>query len=109
MSAPSICSRCSAPTDTVKDDDYGQVSVCCGWPLLPVGWTPPALGWEKRPIGEHWINARYPSATVSSVTHHLVGGARKSGYVATVNFAELGVFHTRELAQRAVEAHLGDA
>jgi hypothetical protein len=35
-------------------------------------------------------------------------GARFSGYVAVVNFAELGTFATRELAQKAVEAHLGD-
>lgn len=35
------CSRCSENTSSVPDDDYGHVSVCCGWPLLPDDWEPP--------------------------------------------------------------------
>lgn len=53
MSAPQvvagICSRCSEPCDTVKDDDYGYVSLCCGWPLLPAGWIPPTTRKDVTP------------------------------------------------------------
>lgn len=64
-------------------------------------------GWAMRSVGCYWTHPEYPSAVVSTRVQHLPGGKQQSGYVATVNFAELGLFATRELAQRAVEAYLG--
>lgn len=66
-----------------------------------------AKGWQEQGVGCYWINPQYPSAVVSTSVRYLPGGVRQSGYVARVNFAELGLFATRELAQRAVEAYLG--
>lgn len=64
-------------------------------------------GWAMRSVGCYWTHPAYPSAVVATSTRYAPGGVRQSGYVATVNFAELGLFATRELAQRAVEAYLG--
>jgi hypothetical protein len=66
----------------------------------------PVSGWEMRSVGCHWTHPKYPSAVVSSVIKRGQDGAQFSGYVAVVNFAEIGTFHTRELAQQAIAAHL---
>ena len=64
-------------------------------------------GWAMRSVGCHWTHPRFPSAVVSTTNRPMPDGSRFSGYVAVVNFAEIGTFHTRQLAQRAVEVHLG--
>jgi len=64
--------------------------------------------WIAARVGCHWTHPKYPSAVVSSVVKRAADGAQFSGYVAVVNFAELGTFATRDLAQKAVAAHLGD-
>lgn len=69
-----------------------------------------APAWVKLSVGCHWINPAYPQAVVSTFVRH---GARKpgemrSGYQAVVNFSVLAECDTRELAQRAVEAYLGE-
>jgi len=71
--------------------------------------VPPCLAtmWTPAKIGCHWTHPKYPSAIVSSIVKRDQDGAQFSGYVAVVNFAEIGTFHTRQLAQRAVEVHLG--
>jgi len=76
-------------------------------------YTPDATGnselaeWMPAKVGCHWTHPKYPSAIVSSIVKRSQDGAQFSGYVAVVNFAEIGTFHTRQLAQQAVEAHLG--
>lgn len=63
--------------------------------------------WTRTAVGEHYTNPAYPQAVVSTITRH--GWPRPfSGWVAVVNFARLGVFPTRELAQRYVESYLAE-
>jgi hypothetical protein len=63
-------------------------------------------GWAMRSVGCHWTHPNYPQAIVSTVSRNGDAG-RFSGYVAVVNFSEIGLFATRQLAQQAVEALLG--
>lgn len=68
-----------------------------------------STGWAMRSVGCHWIHPKYPQAVVSTfVRGNPSLGQMKSGYGAWVNFSLVGEFETRELAQQAVEALLGD-
>lgn len=68
----------------------------------------PPFAWTRAAVGEHWTHPAYPQAVVSSFVKHGAGWTNpRSGYVAVVNFAHIGEFASRELAQQAVEAYLG--
>lgn len=64
-------------------------------------------GWAMRSVGCHWTHPKYPQAVVSTVSRPNGDAGRFSAYVAVVNFSEIGLFATRQLAQQAVEAYLG--
>lgn len=62
-------------------------------------------GWAMRSVGCHWTHPDYPQAVVSTYVAHNGDGTQTRGYITNVM---PGLFATRELAQRAVEAMLDD-
>lgn len=55
--------------------------------------------WKPAAVGCYWTNPAYLGAVVNTTT-----GPDGSGYAATVNYVEVGIFATCQLAQQAVEA-----
>lgn len=58
--------------------------------------------WKPAAVGCYWTNIAYPGAVVNTTAR--ADGSR-SGYAAAINYVELGIFATRQLAQHAVEQY----